>query len=110
VRGAALEQAVGEAARGGADVEAAPPDRIDARGRERVGELHAPARDVGGRVGHGHRDVVGDEHPRLLRAPALHPQPHLAREHGRGGAGAGREQAAGVEQGVQAHSGHPAER
>ena len=44
-RGPALEQAVGEAARGGADVQAVPARRVDPERVERVRQLLAAARD-----------------------------------------------------------------
>ena len=44
--GAALQQAVGEAAGGGADVERAATGRIDPQRVERVRELYAAARDI----------------------------------------------------------------
>jgi aminoglycoside 6'-N-acetyltransferase len=69
---AALEQNVGEAAGGGADVEAGPPGRIDAEGVEGVGELGPSPRDVG--LSLRHRQLRGLVHllPRLLvpRHPA----------------------------------------
>ena len=53
--GAALEQAVGEAAGGGAHVEAEPALGLDAERVERVRELHPAARDERGRPRHGER-------------------------------------------------------
>ena len=67
----ALEQAVGEPAGGGARVQAPAPGHVEAERVQRVGELHAPARDVLGPLGHLHVDVVG-HHPAGLvghRAP-----------------------------------------
>ena len=45
MRRAVLQQAVGEAAGRGADVEAAAARRVEAERRQRVGELHPAARD-----------------------------------------------------------------
>ena len=50
VLGAALEQAVGEAAGGGADVQRAAAGDVEPERVERVGELDAAARDVGRRA------------------------------------------------------------
>jgi aminoglycoside 6'-N-acetyltransferase len=57
---AALEQNVGEAAGGGADVEAVPPGRIDAERVEGVGELGPAPRDVG--LSLRHRQLRGLVH------------------------------------------------
>ena len=70
VRRAALQQAVGEAAGRGADVERRGARRRRAEGVERVGELDAPARDVRRRRVDRELDVGVDELARLLRARA----------------------------------------
>jgi aminoglycoside 6'-N-acetyltransferase len=57
---APLEQNVGEAAGGGADVEALPPGRIDAERVEGVGELGPAPRDVG--LSLRHRQLRGLVH------------------------------------------------
>ena len=105
--GAALEQAVGEAAGGGAHVERAPAGRVDPERVERVGELHAPARDVRRRLGHRHVGLVGHQLARLLAGrPPTRTSPAIT-------AAAARErdlvQAALGEQGVEPPLGHARE-
>src|SRR5205085_5898082 len=88
VRGAGLQQAVGEAPGGRADVEAAAPGRVNPGRRERVRQLAAAPRDEVRSLGHRDDDVVGDELPRLGGRPAVAAQPDLAGDHARGGAAA----------------------
>ena len=107
VRGAALQQAVGEAAGRGADVQAAAPGGVDARRVERVGELDPAARDEARALVDGHLDVLGDDLARLGRAlAAAAAQAHLAGHDRRRGAGARGEEPALGEQGVEAELGH----
>src|SRR4029079_16676766 len=65
VGGAALQQAVGEAAGGGADVERAATGRVDPQRVERVRELDAAARDVGRRAVDLELDLGVDHLPRF---------------------------------------------
>ena len=110
VLGAALEQAVREAAGRGADVERAAAGDVEAERVERVGELDAAARDVGRRAVDLELDLGVDHLPRLLRAAAAGAEVDLARDHGRGGARSRFEEPALRQQGVQAHAGHGRER
>ena len=108
MRGAVLQQAVGEAAGRGADVEAtAPLDRNAERGQG-VLQLDAAARDVPRRRvdGHLHRGV--HELARLRRTPPVGSQADLAGEHGGSRAGARLEEAALGEQAVEPDTGHRA--
>ena len=73
-RGAALEQAVGEAAGRGADVERSRARRVDAERLERVRELLAAARDEPRRPLDHELDVVGDLRARLVVARARAPR------------------------------------
>ena len=59
--GAVLQQAVGEASGRGAEVDTGPAGRVDAEGRQGVGELVAAAADVGGLLRTSRVAVVGDE-------------------------------------------------
>ena len=105
MRGPALQQAVGEAAGGGAHVEGVAPDDVQPEGVEGVGELHpAPgheARPVVDRQG----DVVGHELARLGGALAVLAEAHLAGHDGRGGARPRAEEPALRQQGVEADLG-----
>jgi hypothetical protein len=58
--GAVLEEAVGEAAGGGADVEADPVERVDGEGLEGGFEFEATASDVAGFLLDGEWGVGGD--------------------------------------------------
>ena len=106
VGGSALEQAVGEAAGGRADVERAAAGDRNVQRVERVGELHAAARDVRRRAVDLELDLGVDQLARLLGAAAAGAEVHLAGDHGRGGARSRLEQPALRQQGVQAHAGH----
>jgi hypothetical protein len=107
---ALLQQAVREAARRGADVEAAAAGDVDREVLERVGELDAAARDEARRLVDGHDDVGRHELPRLLGARAVSAEPHLTRHHRRGGTGARLEQAALGQEGVKPDAGHGGQR
>ena len=63
--GAALQQAVGEPAGRGADVEAGAPGDVDPKRVEGVLELDPAARDVALRLGQRQLGVLGDELARL---------------------------------------------
>ena len=107
MRRAALQQAVGEAAGRGADVEAPAPGGVDAGRLERVGELDPAARDEARALVDGELDVLGDELAGLGRALAVAAaQPHLAGHDRRRRAGARREEPALGEQRVEAELGH----
>ena len=80
----ALEQAVGEAAGGGADVERAAAADVDLQGVERVRELDAAAGDVGRRAVDLELDLRVDQLARLLRSAASGAEVDLARDD-RGG-------------------------
>ena len=67
---AVLQQAVGEPAGRGADVEAAEPADIDSEHIERVLELDAAAGDVGRWLGDRQLGVLGDELAGLGRRPS----------------------------------------
>ena len=69
--GAALQQAVGEAAGRGADVERAAPGDVEAERVERVGELHPAARDVRAAPLDVELDVVGHQLAGLVGAAPL---------------------------------------
>ena len=86
MRGAALEQAVREAAGRGADVERAAPGDPDAERVQGVGELHAAARDVRRRRVDVELDRGVHELPGLLGAAPAGAEVDLAGQHGRGGA------------------------
>ena len=92
--GAALQQAVREAAGRGADVEAAAPRNRYGERVEGVGELDAAARNEWRRAVDIELDGRVDELARLLRPPAPRADMDLAGQHGGGGAGAGLEEAA----------------
>jgi hypothetical protein len=94
VFGAALQQAVGEAAGRRADVQATAPRRIEAERRQRVGELQPATRDETRTLVDGDRDSRIDELAWLLRALAVGAEANLAGHDGRSGARARREQAA----------------
>ncbi len=80
VRGAALQEAVGETSGRGADVEAAPAGRIDREMFERGGELAAGARHEGlGRAGELQPDVVPHRAAGLVHPHAV--DLHLAGHH-----------------------------
>ena len=107
--GAALEQAVGEAAGRGADVEAVEAGDVDPERLERVLELDPAARDEPGRLGHQQLGVLGDELARLQRQRPVVADPHPPGAHRLGGAGPrGGEPALG-EQGVDPLSAHAAD-
>jgi hypothetical protein len=106
VLGAALEQAVGEAAGRGADVERPPAGHRDAERVEGVGQLDPAAGDERGRADQRELHVVGDELTRLLRPATVGPEHHLAGQHRRGGPRARGEGAALGEQVVEAHALH----
>ncbi len=110
VRGAALQQAVGEAARRGADVERLAPRDVDRQRVERVGELDAAARDELGRSVDAELDVVLHKLPRLGRSGAPGTEVHLACEHRRGGPRTRGEQPTVRQQAVEADPGHGAKR
>ncbi len=101
VCGAPLEQAVGEPAGGGADVQAAPPGGVDPCGRQRVGQLAPAAGDELRCLVDRDVDVVGHELPGLLRAAAIRAQPHLARDDRRGRAAARGKDPAPGQQGIE---------
>ena len=104
---AALQQAVGEAARRGPDVQAPAPGDVDARRLQRVGELDPPARDEARALVDGQLDVLGHELAGLGGAIAVAAaQPDLAGHDRRRGAGARGEEPALGEQGVEADLGH----
>ena len=67
-RGAALQEAVGEASGGGPEVDAVPACRVDAECVQGVRELLAAARDESRRPLDLERDVLADLLPRLLEA------------------------------------------
>ena len=92
MRGPALQQAVGEAAGGGADVERVATRDVDAERVERVGELDPAARDELRRRGDVELDVLGDELAGLLRPPPPGAEMHIAGDHRGRGARARREQ------------------
>ena len=100
--GAALEEAVREAARGGTQVEAAAAGRIDPEGVEGIGQLGAATRDERRPLGHGQVHVVGYELARLLGTEAVPAKADVSRQHGGSSPGARLVQAALGEQGVQA--------
>ena len=106
MRRARLQQAVREAAGRGADVEAAAAGGVEPERVERVAQLDAAARDVGRRRVDAELDVGRDELARLGGARVTRPEADLAGHHRRGGAGAGREQPALRQQGVEADPGH----
>jgi hypothetical protein len=108
VLGAGLQQAVREAAGRGADVEAAPPRRVEPERVERVAQLDPAARDVGRRRVDAELDVGLDELAGLRGAAVTRAEAHLARHHGGGGACARRKQPALRQQGVEADPGHGA--
>jgi len=70
-RRAALEEAIGEAAGRGADIEAHAAGGIDSEGVERRFELEAAAADVFFGLQHGHRRVRPHSVARLARAPTV---------------------------------------
>src|SRR4051812_47442797 len=74
-----LQQTVGEAARGGADISADAPCRVDVEGVERVRKLHAAAADVWVARLKVERQVFGDELAGLRGLGAGNG--HLAGEH-----------------------------
>ncbi len=94
VGGAALEQAVGEAAGGRADVQRATAREVDPQRVERVGELDAAAGDVGRRPFDLELDRGVDQLARLLGPAPAGAEVDLARDHGGGGAGPRLEQPA----------------
>ena len=106
----ALQQAVGEAAGGGADVQRVAAGDVDLQRVERVGELDAAARDVGRRAVDVELDLRVDELPGLLRPAPSRAEVDLPRDHGGGGAGPRLEEPAFRQKGVQAHAGHGHER
>ena len=108
VLGSALEQAVGEAAGRGADVEGATAPGVDREHIEGIGQLASAARDEGGQRRDVDLDVLGDELPRLLRPAPARAEQHLAGEHGGRRAAARGEHPALREQRVEAELGHPA--
>ena len=71
-RGAALQQAVGEAAGRGADVERVRARDVPAEPVEHRRELVAAARDEPRRVAHVDGRVVGDRHAGLRRRLPVH--------------------------------------
>ena len=109
VRGAALQQAVGEPTGRGADVEGPAPGDVDASASSALASL-IPPRETNSARGDLDLDILGHELPGLLGPAALGQQHHLAREHRRGGAAARREQPALGEQGVEPDLVHDPER
>ncbi len=107
MRGAALQQAVAEPAGRGADVQRAAAGDVEPQRVQRVGELHAAARDEARLLVDGDDHVGLDHLAGLGRAPALVAHQHLAGQDGRGGACAGVEQPAIGEQCVEADLRHP---
>ena len=81
------------------------PERV-----ERVAQLDPAARDVGRRRVDPELDVGLHELARLGGLRVARAEPHLARHHRRRGAGAGREEPALRQQGVEADPGHAPER
>jgi hypothetical protein len=110
VRGAALQQAVGEAAGGGADVQRPAPLDRHAQGIERVRELDPAARHVFGGSVDAQLHVLVHHLPGLRRPGPPGAQVHLAGDHGRRGAGPRREQPTVRQQAVEADPGHGATR
>ena len=106
VRAAPLQQAVGEAAGRGADVERLAPGDGKPEGVQSIGELDPAARHVRRRAFDLELDLRFDELPRFLGPPAPGAEVHLAGDDGRRGARAGIEQATLRQQGVQAHARH----
>ena len=80
-RGAALQQAVGEAAGRGADVEAVAPFDVDAERVERVFELDAAARDEARPRVDDQRRLGLDQLARPQRDRAVLADPNLAGPH-----------------------------
>ena len=80
-RRAALQQAVGEAAGRGADVEAVEAGDVDSQRLERVRELDAAAGDERRRLDHEQLGVVGDQLARLARERAVAAEPYPAGAH-----------------------------
>jgi hypothetical protein len=107
---ATLEQAVGEAAGGGAGVERVTPRHAELQRIEGVGELHAAARDVVVAGIDAHVHVARDHLAGLVRAPARAAKAHLAGHDRRGRPRPRLEQAALREQEVEPALRHPAER
>jgi hypothetical protein len=99
-RGAGLEQAVGEAAGGGADVEAVAAGDIDLQRIQRIRELDASARDVRRWLGDEQLGVVGDEVARPAGSGPVAPDPHPPGAHRLGRARARARQAALGQEGV----------
>ena len=98
-RGAALQQAVDEAAGGAAQVDRVLAGHVDVQARERRVELVAAARDVAAARGGGERGAVVDLRAGLVDDAAVHGD--LPREDGGSRLGAGGEEAAVREQHVQ---------
>src|ERR1700729_1629587 len=94
VRGAALEQAVGEAASRGANVERATALDLHVQRIERVGELDPAARDERRAADELELRVVVDQLSGLLDAAPPGQQQHLAGDHRRRRARPRREQSA----------------
>ena len=92
MRRPALQQAVGEATGGGADVERAAALDRDAERVEGVRELDPAARDELRRRRHVEQHVLGDELPGLLRPAPPCAEVHVAGDHRGRGARARREQ------------------
>ena len=80
-RGAALQQAVGEAAGRGADVEAVAPGDVDAERLEGVLELDAAARDEARALVDDQRRLGLDQLARPQRHRPVLADPHLSRPH-----------------------------
>ena len=108
--GAALQQAVGEPAGRGADVEAAAAGDVERQRVERVRQLDPAARDIRRRCVDLDLHVIGHQLSRFgcPRAPGT--EMHVPGEHRRGGTRAGRKQATLRQQAVEADSGHGATR
>ena len=88
--GPALQEAVGEAARRGADVKAVAPGDVDAERLEGVLELDAAARDIARPLVDDQRCVGLDELARPQRHGPIHTDPNLPRPHRAGRRGARR--------------------
>ena len=104
-----LEQAVGEAAGGGAHVQAGAPRDVDAQAVKGVLQLDPATRDVGSRPLDDQLGVLGDQLAGLDQARAIAPQAHRAGADRGRRIRAGRRQAALGKQGVRPLSCHAGE-
>ena len=109
-RRSALEQAVGEAAGRGADVEAATPVDVDLELGESVLELDPASRDELFGLVDDQLSVLRDQLARLLDGGSVLPQAHPAGADARGGGRTRGSESALGEQGVGAAAGHAANR